>query len=171
VLPLFFLINNDMSEYGKGSAMSKISDFVWGLAEPVAEKHGCVIWDVEFVREAGQQYLRVYIDKDEPVSVEDCEKISRELGDILDEKDPIPDNYIFEVGSAGAERVLKRDSDFEKFLHSNVEVRLYNSVDGTKLFVGELLEYGADGSVEIGTESGTLRFEKPQVAQVKLRIN
>ena len=151
--------------------MSRISELVWALAEPVAGKYGCEIWDVEFIKEAGQQYLRVYIDKDVPVSIEDCEKISRELGDILDEEDPIEENYIFEVGSAGAERVLKRDSDFEKFLHSNVEIRLYQNVEGTKSFIGELLKYGGDGSVEVKTESGPLRFEKSQIAQVRLRIN
>ena len=149
--------------------MSKITEIVWKLAAPVAERHGCEIWDVEFVKEAGHQYLRVFIDRAEGVSIDDCEKVSRELGDIIDEEDPIAESYIFEVGSAGAERVLKRPSDFERFMGSHVEIRLYKPQDGEKAFVGELLKYDA-GAVEISTEAGAVRFEKPQVAQVRLRI-
>ena len=83
--------------------MSRITDKVSLLARPVVEEAGCTLWDVEYVREAGTWYLRVYIDKDGGVSIDDCERISRELDPILDEADPIPDSYVFEVGSAGAE--------------------------------------------------------------------
>ena len=85
--------------------MSKITDIVRALAQPVAEAQNCEIWDVEYVKEAGSRYLRVYIDKADGVSIQDCEQFSRALDPILDEADPIPDSYIFEVSSAGAERV------------------------------------------------------------------
>ena len=150
--------------------MSRITDTVRRLAAPIAERHGCEIWDVEFVKEAGQHYLRVFIDREGSVSIEDCEKVSRELGDILDEEDPIPDSYIFEVGSAGAERVLKRPSDFARFMGSRAEVKLYKGIDGVKSFSGTLCGY-EDGAVEINTGTETLRFEKLQIAQVRLRIN
>lgn len=108
--------------------MSKLTDAVHALAEPVAAQQGCEIWDVEYVKEAGGRYLRVYIDKPDGVSIQDCENFSRALDPILDEADPIPDSYVFEVSSAGAERQLKRPSDFARFLGAQVEVRLYQPV-------------------------------------------
>ena len=92
--------------------MSKLTDAVLALAGPVAAQQGCEIWDVEYVKEAGSRYLRVYIDKPDGVSIQDCEDFSRALDPILDEADPIPDSYIFEVSSAGAERQLKRAGRF-----------------------------------------------------------
>ena len=111
--------------------MSKITDKVTALARPIVEEEGCSLWDVEFVREAGSWFLRVFIDKEGGVSIDDCERISRRMDPILDEEDPIPDSYVFEVGSAGAERELKRPSDFEQFMGSQVEVKLYQPVKGS----------------------------------------
>ena len=79
--------------------MSKLTDAVLALAEPVAAQQGCEIWDVEYVKEAGSRYLRVYIDKPDGVSIQDCEDFSRALDPILDEADPIPDSYIFEINT------------------------------------------------------------------------
>ena len=150
--------------------MSKITDKIAALALPVVESEGCTLWDVEYVREAGTWYLRLYIDRKDGVSIDDCERISRRLDPILDEEDPIPDSYVFEVGSAGAERELKRPSDFQQFLGSEVEVRLYQPVDGQKVFVGTLLSY-EDGCVAIRTESKTMQFTKAQTAQVRLHVS
>ena len=97
------------------------------MALPVSREQGVELWDVEYLKEAGQWYLRVYIDKDGGISINDCENFSRALDPILDEEDPIPESYIFEVSSAGVERVLKRPSDFQKFLGSKVEVKLYQA--------------------------------------------
>ena len=105
--------------------MSKITDKVTAIAKPIVEEEGCSLWDVEYVREAGSRYLRIYIDKPGGVDIADCERISRRLDPILDEEDPIPESYVFEVGSAGIERELKRPGDFEAFLGSEVEVKLY----------------------------------------------
>ena len=102
--------------------MNKIAQKVYELAQPVAQRQGLEIWDVEYLREAGQWFLRVYIDKENGVGIDDCEKFSRELDPILDEADPISESYVFEVSSAGAERELKRTSDFERFIGSKVEV-------------------------------------------------
>ena len=150
--------------------MSKITDKVWSMAEPVAAKNGCEIWDVEYVKEAGQWFLRIYIDKEGGVFINDCEAISRELDKMLDEADPIPESYVFEVSSAGAERQLKRQSDFECFYGSKVEVKLYRPLDGAKAFVGKLLSYD-NGDVTLETAAGEQRFEKKQVASVRLRID
>ena len=145
--------------------MSKISDKVEALARPVVEEEGCKLWCVEYIKEAGTWYLRVYIDKDGGVGITDCEAISRKLDPILDEADPVPGSYVFEVGSAGAERELKRPSDFEQFIGSEVEVKLYQPHEGRKTLVGTLDGY-SDGNI---TVSGT-ELKKEQIAQVKLHV-
>ena len=135
--------------------MSKVTETVTALAAPVAEKLGLELWDVEYIREAGQWFLRVYIDKDGGVSINDCEALSRALDPVLDEADPIPDSYVFEVSSAGAERELKRPGDFARFMGSGAEVRLYKPVNG-------------DVTLTIAGKETT--FEKAQIAQVRLRV-
>ena len=128
--------------------MSKLTDRVSALVRPVVEEEGCSLWDVEYVREAGTWYLRVFIDKDGGVGIDDCERISRRLDPMLDEEDPIPDSYVFEVGSAGAERELKRPRDFEQFMGEEVELRLYQPIQGAKVYVGTLCGYD-NGAVSI----------------------
>ena len=149
--------------------MSKISEKVFELAKPVVEDEGCSLWDVEYVREAGTWYLRVYVDKEGGVSIDDCERISRRMDPVLDEADPIPESYVFEVGSAGADRELKRPGDFEQFMGSLVEVKLYKPMDGSKLYVGELRSYDK-GSVCILFGNRELVFAPEQVAQVRLHV-
>ena len=151
--------------------MSRLTDRIAELAGPVVEAAGCRLWDVEYVREAGTWYLRVTIDKDGGVSIDDCEKISRTLDPILDREDPIPDSYVFEVGSAGADRELKRPRDFDEFMGHEVEVRLYRPLEGSKRFVGMLSGYD-DGAVSILLpDKKTQRFEKNQIAQVRLAVS
>ena len=150
--------------------MSKITEKVTELAGPIVEEEGCSLWDVEYVREAGTRYLRIYIDKPGGVDIADCERISRRLEPILDETDPIPESYVFEVGSAGIERELKRPKDFEAFLGSEVEVRLYQPVNGQKSFIGRLVSY-ADGVTEIEVKGKSFRFGKQQTAQVRLHAS
>ena len=149
--------------------MSKITEKVWTLAEPVARENGVELWDVEFVKEAGTQYLRVYIDKPEGICVQDCEAVSRALDPILDEEDPIPCSYVFEVASAGIDRELKRPSDFEKFMGSKVEVKLYQPVGGQKNYVGELIGY-EQGDVTLTVNGKEVLLKKPSVAQVRLYV-
>jgi len=151
--------------------LSKLTDRIAELAAPVAEEAGCRLWDVEYVREAGTWYLRVFIDKDGGVSIDDCEKISRALDPILDREDPISDSYVFEVGSAGADRELKRPRDFEEFMGHDVEVRLYQPLNGSKRCVGSLSGYD-DGAVTLLLpDKKTQRFEKNQIAQVRLAVS
>lgn len=146
--------------------MSKITEKVEALAKPVVEDEGCELWAVEYVREAGSWYLRVLIDKDGGVGIDDCERISRRLDPILDEADPIPDSYVFEVGSAGAERELKRPSDFERYIGSEIEVKLYQPYQGKKSYIGTLEAY-EDGDVTVSS----VLLKKEQIAQVKLHVN
>ena len=149
--------------------MSKITDLTAQLARPVVEENGCTLWDVEYVKEAGSWYLRVYIDKETGVSIDDCEAVSRAIDPVLDERDPIPDSYNFEVCSAGLERQLKRPSDFAQFMGSSVSVKLFRSVNGAKEFVGTLTGY-EDGAVTIEAAGATHTFQKNEVAQVRLRV-
>ena len=150
--------------------MSKITEKVAALAKPVVEEEGCTLWDVEYVREAGSWYLRVYVDREGGVGIDDCERISRRLDPILDEADPIPESYVFEVGSAGAERELKRPSDFAQFMGSEVEVKLYRPQDGRKAWVGELAGYD-DGAVTLRVGEDERRFTAAEVAQVRLHVS
>ena len=136
--------------------MSKLTETIRALAEPVVREEGCSLWDVEYVREAGNWYLRLYID--------------RRMDPILDEADPIPDSYVFEVGSAGAERELKRPSDFAQFMGAEVEVKLYKPLDGRKAWVGELVGYEA-GDVTLRVGEDERRFTAAQVAQVRLHVS
>jgi len=149
--------------------MKKVTEIVRELAEPVVAENGCSLWDVEYVREAGQWYLRLLIDKEGGVDILDCEAISRRVSDLLDEVDPIESSYMFEVGSAGAERALRRPSDFERFLGSPVTLKTYKPRDGRKEFAGTLAGYDG-GAVTLAVGGDTLRFEKDEVALVRLRV-
>ena len=149
--------------------MKKVTEIVAELAAPVAAEFGCELWDTAYVREAGQWFLRLYLDKAGGVDILDCENVSRKVSDLLDEVDPIEGSYVFEVSSAGAERQLKRPSDFERFIGSPVLVKTYQNRDGRKEFPGVLKGY-EDGDIllQIGTQE--LRFNKSEVAMVRLRI-
>ena len=150
--------------------MEKVTDLTARLAAPIVEEQGCSLWDVEYVKEAGTWYLRVLIDKEGGVDILDCEAVSRRVSDLLDEADPIESSYIFEVSSAGAERQLKRPSDFARFMGSPVLVKTYKNRDGRKEFAGTLAGF-EDGAVLLdmgGTEP--VRFEKAEVALVRLRV-
>jgi ribosome maturation factor RimP len=150
--------------------MKSVVELITKLAEPVVLKNDCVLWDVEFVKEAGQRYLRVYIDNDQGVTIDQCEAVSRELEKLIDEADPIEQSYIFEVSSAGAERALKRPSDFEKFMGSNVAIKLYASKNGRKEYVGTLTGYSG-GDVDIVSKGKPLHFDKSEIASVRLQID
>ena len=150
--------------------MKKVTDIVWGLAEPVVKENGCELWDVEYVREAGQWYLRIHLDKAGGVDILDCEAVSRKVSDLLDEVDPIEGSYMFEVSSAGAERQLKRPSDFTRFMGEPVLVKTYQNRNGRKEFAGKLAGYD-NGAVllDMGGEEPE-RFERAEVALVRLRV-
>ncbi len=149
--------------------MSKVTETVEKLARPVVEQCGCELWDVEYVREAGEWFLRVYIDKETGVSIDDCEAVSMALDPLLDEADPIDGSYTFEVSSAGAERQLRRPSDFERFMGSFCAVKLYSAKDGSKEHLGHLRGF-EDGRVLIEERGETRAFEKDEIAGVWLRI-
>ena len=147
--------------------MAKVTELVAGLAAPIAEENGCSLWDVEYVREAGQWFLRVYIDKEGGVSIDDCEAVSRPLSDALDEADPIQGSYTFEVSSAGADRALKKPEHFAACMGQEVQVRLYRPREGRKEFVGVLAGYEA-GTVTLEIAGEQVPFDEKEAAQVRL---
>ena len=149
--------------------MKKITELTAELAAPAVAESGCTLWDVEYVKEAGTWFLRVYIDKEGGVSIDDCEAVSRPLSDLLDEADPIEGSYTFEVSSAGADRPLKKPEHFAAFMGQEVEVRLYRAQEGRKEWVGILTAY-ADGGVTVSTPAGEKLFAKKDVAQVRLFV-
>ena len=151
--------------------MKKITELTAELAAEAVAEQGCELWDVEYVREAGQWYLRIYLDKEGGVDILDCEAISRKVSDLLDEVDPIEGSYTLEVGSAGAERVLKRPGDFQRYLGSPVLVKLYRNLDGRKEFAGHLAAYDeASGDITITVGKNDMTFTKKDVALVRLRV-
>ena len=145
--------------------MAKVTDVVTALARPIAAREGCGIWDVEYVKEAGEWFLRVYIDREGGVDLDCCEAVSRALSDALDEADPIQGSYTFEVSSAGLDRALKRPEHFAQCLGQTVDLRLYRPVDGGRERTGELTGY-EDGAVFVDG----VRFDKKDVAQVRLHV-
>ena len=147
----------------------KITDIVAQFAEPIVVAHGCSLWDVEYVREGSERFLRLYIDKDGGVDITDCEAISRAVDPILDEKDPIAESYHFEVCSAGLERALKRPGDFERFMGSNITVKLYRPRNGLKEIPCVLKGYD-NGQVTVEAGKETITFAKSEVALVRLRV-
>ena len=149
--------------------MAKVTEIVAELAAPAVAAAGCELWDVEYVREAGVWYLRLYLDKEGGVDIIDCENVSRVVSDLLDEADPIEGSYVLEVSSAGADRPLKKPAHFRQFLGSEVDVRLYRPLDGRKEYTGILRDY-ADGDVTIELGGAPRTFAKKDVAQVRLTV-
>ena len=147
--------------------MSKTTELVSQLARPYVEAAGCTLWDVEFGKEAGQWVLRVTIDKEGGVSIDDCEAVSRPLSDALDELDPIESSYSFEVSSAGLDRVLRKPEHFQQFLGQRVDVKLYRPRNGSKQHTG-VLESWREGDLTLALPEGSVEFSKGDVAQVRL---
>ena len=145
--------------------MAKVTDVVAGLAQPFVEQAGCTLWDVEYVKEAGEWFLRVYIDREGGVCIDDCEAVSRPLSDALDEADPIEGSYTFEVSSAGLDRPLKKPEHFEQSMGRQVDVKFYRPVDGRKERTGVLEGY-ENGDVTVDG----VRYPKQDIAQVRLHV-
>lgn len=140
------------------------------LLAPIAEENGVEIYDVEYLKEGSDWYLKAYIDKPEGVNIQDCENVSRALSDKLDEVDFIDDAYILEVSSPGLGRTLKKDKHLEKSLGEEVELRLYKPRDKQKEFMGILKSFDAD-SVIIETEEEEKVFARSEIALIRLAFD
>ena len=141
------------------------------LLEPIVSALGFELVDVEYVKEGGTWYLRAYIDKPGGITVDDCEAVSRQFSDILDEKDYIPDSYVFEVSSPGLGRPLKKEKDFKRSLGEEVEIRTYRAIDRQKEFTGILKAYD-ENTVTIAYEDDTEQtFERADIALIRLALD
>ncbi|MCK8624027.1 ribosome maturation factor RimP [Apilactobacillus xinyiensis] len=155
--------------------MSKVTETVTPLLKPILEKYDFYLYDIEFVSESGSWYLRVYIDKTGGITIEDCALVSDELSEKLDsiEPDPIPQAYYLEVSSPGAERPLKKDSDFQSAIGEYVNVSLYAPIKGNKVFEGTLKDIQDDTLfVEYNDKSvmRTVEIPKSSIAKARLAI-
>jgi len=145
----------------------RIDELITEMAMPITEKHGYELVDVEFIKEGSNWYLRIYIDKPEGISLDDCQAVSQDVSAELDKADPIEQAYFLEVSSPGLDRPLKKDHDFVKYAGELVEVKTYKAIDGTKLFEGELVGL-IDNKIVILDKSGKrLEYEKDKVSSVK----
>jgi ribosome maturation factor RimP len=154
--------------------MSKVTEMVEEMAAPIISGLGLELVEVEYVKEGKSWFLRIYIDKDSGVDIEECGIVSEKLSEKLDEIDPIPHNYFLEVSSPGAERPLKKDKDFEKAIGKNVFVKTYEPIDGEKTFEGILTAF--DGStvaieVKIKTRKKVVEVPFEKVASARLAIS
>ncbi len=140
------------------------------LLAPIAESHGVEIYDVEYVKEGSDYYLRAFIDKPEGVNIIDCENVSRALSDALDREDFIPDAYILEVSSPGLGRTLKKDKHLAKSIGEEVEIKLFKAVDKCKEFSGTLERFDAD-TVTIAQEGGSRVFNRADIALIRLALD
>ena len=137
------------------------------IAEPLAEELGYFLWDVEYVKEGADMYLRITIDSEEGINIEDCEKMHRAIDPLLDEADPIEDAYHLEISSPGIERELKSDFHINACEGWQVEVRLYAPIDGSKSHIGELVGLDGEGNVVIEQESGKRTFARTAIASLR----
>lgn len=144
---------------------------------PITEKFGVQIYDVEYVKEGADWYLRAYIDKDGGVTIEDCEKVSRAVSEVMDQDDFIDDAYILEVSSPGLGRTLKKDKHLEKSIGMEVEVKTYKPIEKQKEFSGVLKEFDAD-SITIVTEEADaeennmeMKFARSEIALIRLALD
>jgi ribosome maturation factor RimP len=153
--------------------MSKVTETVEKIAWPIVQELGLEIVDVEYVKEGKNWYLRLYIDKENGVDIEECGMVSEKLSEKLDEIDPIPHNYYLEVSSPGAERPLKKQEDFEKAIGKNVHIKTYEPIDGEKIFEGILQEFdGTNVTIEVRvkTKSKVIQIPYNKIAQARMAV-
>lgn len=141
---------------------------VWELAEPLAKQLGLEIWDVRFLKEGADWYLRIFIDKDGGVSIDDCVDMTHAINPVLDEEDPIEQAYLLEVSSPGVERELVKDEHFLRFIGEKIKVKMIRPVDGKREFSG-ILENYEDGNVTLRLDGeGGFTFTKKEASWIKL---
>ena len=153
--------------------MSKRQDYetqTEQLVTPILEKYGFELYDVEYVKEGGNNYLRVYIDKPGGIAVNDCETVAREMNPILDEKDFIPDSYVFEVSSPGLGRALKKEKHLLKSIGEEVEIRTFRPINHEKQFEGILKSFDDKELTIALNDEQELTFARTDIALIRLAL-
>lgn len=150
-------------------AYNKTEKEVKELITPIIDEREITLWDIEFKKEGPSYVLRIYLDKDGGIGINDCEEVSRTLSAVLDEKDPIPQAYMLEVSSAGLDRIIKYDFHFEKCMGKNVDVKLFATLDGVKEFTAKLTGFdGENVTMEKDGSIITLPFNK--ISSLRLTV-
>jgi len=147
--------------------LAKIDEALEKLALDVCERHGVYIYNTEYKKEGSEYFLRLFIDKDGGVTIEDCENVSREISPMLDDLTFIKEAYIFEVSSPGIDRALTRPGHFEKVMGEEIDIKLFAPIDGKKEISGVLKAY-SDGEITVVTNDKEIIIEKGKAASVKL---
>ena len=147
--------------------MAKIDEALEKLSADVCERHGVYIYNTEYKKEGSEYFLRLFIDKDGGVTIEDCENVSREISPLLDDLTFIKEAYIFEVSSPGIDRALTRDWHFEKVMGEEIEIKLFAPLDGKKEISGVLTGY-SDGIITVLENDKEITIEKSKAASVRL---
>ncbi|MEK3855077.1 ribosome maturation factor RimP [Cytobacillus sp. FSL H8-0458] len=153
--------------------MSKVTETVEQLVTPIVDELNLELVDIEYVKEGKDWFLRVFIDKETGVDIEECGMVSEKLSEKLDAEDPIPYNYFLEVSSPGAERPLKKDSDFIKAVGKNVYIKTYEPIDGEKTFEGVLTQFDGETvtvEVKIKTRKKNIEIPYEKVANARLAV-
>lgn len=143
-----------------------VAEKVRALAEPLADELGIWVWDVEFVKEGARRVLRITVDSEDGITIDDCEKLHRAIDPLLDEADLIEEQYYLEVSSPGIERELKNDIHIEACEGWDVEVKLYAPMNGSKVFRGVLMPLGENGEISISMGESVMTFERSAVAKI-----
>lgn len=147
-------------------AKRKVEDIVYDIAKPIVDRHGFELVEVEYKKEGADWYLRIYLDKEDGITIDDCQSVSEVVSDLLDEADPIDHSYIFEVSSPGIDRPLKTERDYRKNTDKPVEVKLFSPLNGKKVVEGILRGYTSD-KVEMEIEGKTIEIERNSIALIK----
>lgn len=140
---------------------------VWEIVEPFAQDLGLRIWDVRFLKEGSSWFLRIFIDKDGGVSIDDCVDLTHAINKPLDEADPIEQAYFLEVSSPGVERDLVRDEHFEAYIGEKIKVKMIRPIEGKREFSGILSDY-SDGNITISLDEGGFTFTKKEASWIKV---
>ncbi|CAM3358747.1 ribosome maturation factor RimP [Marinicrinis lubricantis] len=140
------------------------------MVQPFLEEHGFELVDIEYVKEGANRFLRIFVDKEDGIDIEDCGRISEFMSAKLDEEDPIPDAYFLEVSSPGAERPLKKPRDFERSIGKYVLVTTYEPIDGQKEFEGTLTAYQADEHLVVKVGKKDIQIPLDKVGNARLAI-
>ena len=151
----------------RAGGRSRVAEKVRALIETPAKELGYMLWNVEYVKEGADMILRVTIDKDEGITIDDCERMTRAIDPLLDEADPIEESYLLEVSSPGIERELSRPEHFDACAGEEVEVRLFAPVEGSKVWRGELVGLDDEGAVVIRTTAGQMTIPPNAISRIK----
>lgn len=146
----------------------KVENIVLNMAQPVVENMGYELTAVEYIKEGSNWFLRIYIDKENGVDIDDCQGVSQKISELLDNNDPIPQSYFLEVSSPGIERILQTDKDFMRFQGENININLYSAIDGRKKYTGKLGPVSTDKMSLVQDDGTIIELPREKIAQVRL---